>query len=183
MKPMRRVVTGNDAQGRSTVLWDSDAHNVRPSANYPDSGMVEMWAWEQCPAPISGGEDSGRLAFHHFAPEQGGFLRMVQSAGRARNYDPAKDPAAEPLRETRKRAGGNSWDRGGHNAFSTPVHKTQTTDYGIVIEGARTLLLDDREIVMRRGEVVVQLANWHGWSNPESDSVMAFIMMGSRLDE
>ena len=28
IKPIRRVVTGNDAQGRSCVLWDSDAPNV-----------------------------------------------------------------------------------------------------------------------------------------------------------
>ena len=31
-KPIRRVVTGNDAQGRSCVLFDSDAPNVNPGA-------------------------------------------------------------------------------------------------------------------------------------------------------
>ena len=30
MKPIRRVVTGNDAQGRSRVLFDSAAPNVNP---------------------------------------------------------------------------------------------------------------------------------------------------------
>ena len=29
-KPIRRVVTGNDAQGRSCVLFDSAAPNVNP---------------------------------------------------------------------------------------------------------------------------------------------------------
>ena len=31
-KPIRRVVTGNDAQGRSCVLFDSAAPNVNPGA-------------------------------------------------------------------------------------------------------------------------------------------------------
>jgi len=29
----------------------------------------------------------------------------------------------------------------------------------------------------------VQLGNWHGWTNPRSGSLMAFIMMGAELDE
>jgi hypothetical protein len=31
IKPIRRVVTGNDAQGRSRVLFDSAAPNVNPA--------------------------------------------------------------------------------------------------------------------------------------------------------
>jgi hypothetical protein len=27
---------------------------------------------------------------------------------------------------------------------------------------------------------VVQLANWHGWTNPDAPSLMAFVMMGSQ---
>jgi len=32
LKPIRRVVTGNDDQGRSCVLFDSAAPNVNPGA-------------------------------------------------------------------------------------------------------------------------------------------------------
>jgi hypothetical protein len=32
LKPIRRVVTGNDAQGRSGVLFDGPAPNVNPGA-------------------------------------------------------------------------------------------------------------------------------------------------------
>jgi hypothetical protein len=45
------------------------------------------------------------------------------------------------------------------------------------------LLLDSGEIVMRPGDVVVQLGNWHGWTNPRADSLMAFVMMGATFDE
>jgi hypothetical protein len=180
-KAMRRVVTGNDAQGRSKVLWDSAAPNVKPSAHHPTSGMVEIWAWEASPAPLSGERDDGRMPFHQHAPAQGGYLRMVGSAARPADYDPARDPLAEPIRETRERPGG--WDRGGLNAFSSPIHKTATVDYGLVTEGERTLILDSGDLVMKKGDVVVQLGNWHGWSNPDADSMMAFVMMGASFAE
>ena len=32
---------------------------------------------------------------------------------------------------------------------------------------------------MRPGDVVVQLGNWHGWTNPRTESLMAFILMGA----
>ena len=178
LRPVRRVVTGNDSQGRSKVVWDSAAPNTKPSAG---GGMVEVWAWEAAPLDLSIDHDGGRLPFHAHAPEAGGYLRLVQSAGKPADYDPARDPQHQPLRETRTRPGGA--DRGGQNAFSSPVHQTETVDYGIVMEGERTLLLDSGELVMKKGDVVVQLGNWHGWTNPVAGSLMAFIMMGGKGDE
>jgi hypothetical protein len=35
---------------------------------------------------------------------------------------------------------------------------------------------------MRAGDVVVQLGNWHGWTNLTSPSLMAFVMMGARFE-
>jgi hypothetical protein len=174
LKPVRRVVIGNDEHGRSKVVWDSAAPNTKPS---PTGGMVEIWAWETAPLSLGSSHDGGGGPFHGHSPEAGGYLRLVQSAAKPAGYDPAKDPKAEPLRETRERPGGR--DRGGLNAFSSPVHQTDSVDYGIVMEGARTLLLDSGPLVMRKGDVVVQLGNWHGWSNPEEGSLMAFIMMGA----
>jgi mannose-6-phosphate isomerase-like protein (cupin superfamily) len=60
------------------------------------------------------------------------------------------------------------------------VQKSETVDYGIVLEGERVLLLDDGERVMKPGDVVVQLGNWHGWCNPREGSLMAFVMMGAK---
>ena len=63
------------------------------------------------------------------------------------------------------------------------MHKSATVDYGIVLEGERTLLLDRGNITMRAGDVVVQLGNWHGWTNPRTGSLMAFVMMGGKFEE
>ena len=178
LKPIRRVVTGNDAQGRSCVLFDSDAPNVNPAPIRPGAGMTDIWVYQESPAPISGARDDGNLPFNFEPPHNGGHLRIVQSQPKPPDYDPATDPKAVPLHEPRQRPGG-TWDKGGANAFSSPVHKSETVDYGIVLEGERVLLLDDGERVMKPGDVVVQLGNWHGWTNPRGESLMAFIMMGA----
>ena len=53
IKPIRRVVTGNDAQGRSRVLYDSAAPRVKASAFKKGTGMTDIWMFETSPAPIS----------------------------------------------------------------------------------------------------------------------------------
>jgi hypothetical protein len=63
------------------------------------------------------------------------------------------------------------------------VHKSETVDYGILLAGERVLLLDRGEKVMKPGDVVVQLGNWHGWTNPREGSLMAFVMMGARYND
>jgi quercetin dioxygenase-like cupin family protein len=47
----------------------------------------------------------------------------------------------------------------------SPVHRTQSVDYGIVVEGEMVLALDDSETVLRRGDVVVQRGTSHRWEN------------------
>ena len=44
-------------------------------------------------------------------------------------------------------------------------------------------MLDSGQIVMKPGDVVVQLGNWHGWTNPSAQSLMAFVMMGAKFEE
>ena len=43
LKPIRRVVTGNDDQGRSCVLFDTDATNVNPGAINRGTCMKDIW--------------------------------------------------------------------------------------------------------------------------------------------
>jgi hypothetical protein len=121
------------------------------------------------------------LPFHFEPPANGGHLRIVQSNAKPSDYDPSKDLARKPLGPTRLRTDG-VWDRGGQNFFSSPVHKSATVDYGILLEGERTLLLDRGIVTMRAGDVVVQLGNWHGWTNLTGPSLMAFVMMGARFE-
>src|SRR5438128_1800117 len=130
-RPIRRVVTGNDEQGRSCVLYDSAAGNVNPRGS---SCMTDLWVYDRTPAPIAGRRDDGDLPFNFEPPPHGGHLRIVESKGRPADYDPATDTQAKARHETVRSPAGTLY-RGGQNAFSSPYHKSETIDYGIVLEG------------------------------------------------
>ena len=61
---------------------------------------------------------------------------------------------------------------------SSPMHRTQTVDYGIVLDGEVVLVLDDSETVLRAGDVVVQRGTSHRWENrSEAPARVAFILI------
>ena len=45
------------------------------------------------------------------------------------------------------------------------MHRTESIDYGVVIEGEMTLVLDDSEVLLKPGSVVVQRGTNHAWAN------------------
>jgi quercetin dioxygenase-like cupin family protein len=60
----------------------------------------------------------------------------------------------------------------------SPMHRTQSVDYGIVLSGEVVLTLDDSETVLRAGDVVVQRGTNHRWENRTADTArMAFILV------
>lgn len=51
--------------------------------------------------------------------------------------------------------------------YECMMHRTQSVDYGIVIEGQVESVLDSGEVqLMQRGDVMVQRATMHAWRNP-----------------
>jgi quercetin dioxygenase-like cupin family protein len=107
---------------------------------------------------------------------------MVQGGGRPANYDPNDDPHVVPAHAPIEVPTGRRWDRGQANAYSGMMHKTETLDYAIIIDGERTLGLDDREIEWKPGDVVIDVGAWHQWSSraPESGRVV-FDMIAARF--
>lgn len=62
--------------------------------------------------------------------------------------------------------------------MASPMHRTQSVDYGIVLSGEMVLVLDDSERVLRAGDVVVQRGTDHRWENrSEATARMAFILV------
>lgn len=60
--------------------------------------------------------------------------------------------------------------------YSCAMHRTQSLDYGIVLEGEIEMLLDSGEKhQMKRGDVAVQRATQHQWRN-KSDTEWARMM-------
>jgi quercetin dioxygenase-like cupin family protein len=60
----------------------------------------------------------------------------------------------------------------------SPMHRTQSVDYGIVLDGEVVLVLDESETTLRPGDVVVQRGTNHRWENRTAATArMAFILV------
>jgi quercetin dioxygenase-like cupin family protein len=60
----------------------------------------------------------------------------------------------------------------------SPMHRTQSVDYGIALDGEVVLVLDDSETTLRPGDVVVQRGTSHRWENRTGATArMAFILI------
>ncbi len=58
-----------------------------------------------------------------------------------------------------------------------PMHRTQTIDYGVVLDGEVDLELDDGSVLtMTRGDVVVQRGTTHAWHNRSATPARLFFV-------
>jgi len=72
---------------------------------------------------------------------------------------------------------------GGESPDAPWMHRTNSVDYGYVIEGEMCMLLDDGvEVVLRQGDVVIQRGTNHAWANRSGKRcLMIFIMVGAEF--
>ena len=176
-KPIRRLVAANNEQGQSYVLFDGPAPKAHQRETGPVRGHTDLWVWNQTPLPLGGSSDAGNLPYDFPGSANGGHLRAVQSRSKPSSYDPASDPAIVPEHPVKVMANGRRWDRGGSTTFIGAMHKTQTIDYAILVEGERVLELDDREVRWQPGDVVIDVGGWHRWNSPNEDGIVVFDMI------
>ena len=61
---------------------------------------------------------------------------------------------------------------------SSPMHRTNSIDYGVVLSGEVELELDDQTIeTCRAGDVIVQRGTIHLWRNPSDNEVCRIIFV------
>ncbi|MGH2366446.1 MAG: cupin domain-containing protein [Chloroflexota bacterium] len=64
----------------------------------------------------------------------------------------------------------------------SPMHRTKTIDYGIVLEGEVHLVLEDSETLLRAGDIVIQRGTNHAWENrADIPAKMAFILIDAEF--
>jgi mannose-6-phosphate isomerase-like protein (cupin superfamily) len=151
----RRVVTGHDARGRSVVLGDGPPPQHHPMHG-PEVGadFHEMWGDARV-VPVLDAAPVGE-------PNERPFTIMPSSGHLLRILD------VYPLARGGKR---------------TVMHRTRTLDYVVVINGELVLILDDGELTLRSGDVVVQRGTDHAWEN-RGDTIAraAFFHIDARFD-
>jgi len=170
-KQTRRVVTGHDDQGRAVVLVDGAAPNVRVRT---ESGVIStlLWVSDKTPADISGRADRSESAIGVAPPPNGSVLRVVEFPPLANG--PERIDHAEVMREM----GLPHEAKPARHAFT---HRTRSLDYAIVLEGEIDMLLDDSEVHLRAGDVLVQQGTNHAWVNNSTQSCrIAFVLIDAQ---
>jgi uncharacterized cupin superfamily protein len=62
------------------------------------------------------------------------------------------------------------------------MHRPQSLDYGIVLEGERTLIVDHRETTVRAGDIIIQRVANHARANrSDKNCRVAFVLIDGRF--
>jgi quercetin dioxygenase-like cupin family protein len=130
--PIRRVVTGHDADNVAKVLIDAPATNSKT----PQAGLVStmMWCTDGAPAKIAVGEeieDMGARILGTAPPQKGTRFAVI-------DFPPGNHPH---------------------------MHRTETVDYVIVIEGEIEMDMDDSTVRLKQGDIMIQRGTNHAWAN------------------
>lgn len=173
---IRRVVTGLDADGRSEIVSDHPAPRTHDFASIPGFSNTVVWALPQADVPVPTSHDITPTLTSLMPGPGGSALTIVQ-------FPPSSvfasiDPAAAAAEEAVALPGlADTFD-----PDMPGFHTTQTVDYQIVLSGQLLLSLETGEpTLVQAGDVIIQNATKHAWSNPTSEpAVLAAVSLGIR---
>lgn len=154
---LRRVVTSLDSSGKAVVLFDGENphRELRPLRGNISRAV---WSTDSAPAVMQGNADRA-LGIKTTSPANGGTIFRIIDYPPAQPEQEALDPNAR-MREL---------------AHEPPIkglpprhpfmHRTRSVDYAIILSGEIDMLLDDSEVHLKAGDVIVQQGTNHAWVN------------------
>jgi mannose-6-phosphate isomerase-like protein (cupin superfamily) len=175
----QRIVTGHDQAGRSTVASSGPLPSVGEFRQFP--GFAVELIWQTAPGPIPSHPVDPASPPHSVLPAAGGSCAMRVTFPPEASATPVDFDPEVAARELCARLPGLGEL---FEADAPGFHRSDTIDYGVVLEGEITLELDDgcRQL-LRQGDVVVQMGTRHAWSNTgNTPARLLFVMVGAQRE-
>jgi len=178
--PIRRIVTGHDGDGKAVVSSQGPLPTVAEIASIPGTFFHEVWSTAGTPAPVDNGVDPTLGPLMLAPPQAGTRIRFVDI--------PPDTPeflahGADRMKTAFAQIGDEAASTVQAHSPHPLMHRTESVDYGIVIEGELTLVLDDSEVALKPGDVVVQRGTNHAWANRSGKPCrMLFILVDGRYE-
>jgi mannose-6-phosphate isomerase-like protein (cupin superfamily) len=180
--PTRRIVTGHNTSGQAILQEDGPINRLQQIGGETGPWFHEVWNTSATPAPIDAAsgeppEDSIRLA----PPKGGTRIRVL-------DIPPDSEELAHTTPEQARAhfeeiGAGEASSFNGKAARHPHMHRTETIDYGIVLEGEIVLIMDVGETTVRAGDIVIQRGTNHGWANRSGRNCrIAFILIDGEFD-
>jgi naringenin degradation protein FdeH len=177
---IHRIVTGHDENGKAIVSSQGPLPTVVEIAAVPGMVFHEVWITAGSPAPIDNGIDPTLQPVRLLPPKSGTRVRFVDFPPEtpdvlARGTEKSEDAFAEIGNVAALTVKADS--------PHPLMHRTETVDYGVVVEGEITLVLDDSEVLLRAGSAVVQRGTNHAWANRSGRPCrMLFVLVDGTYD-
>jgi mannose-6-phosphate isomerase-like protein (cupin superfamily) len=171
-KSVRRIVTVDDAQGKSVAIADAPSPDVRLDPARPGYAATRIWVTDRTPARIQGVHETLDMPHTIEPPPGGSVCRVVSFPPDAsyRNRISGRDVAA--FFEAMGSPAASTYSPRAPHPY---MQKTRTLDFCLVLEGEITLVLDTEEVHLKAGDTVVQRGTNHAWSNRSNrPAVVAF---------
>jgi hypothetical protein len=154
--PPRRIVTGETAQGRSTIV---SAHTL--AAATPGAGLFEIWD-ERLAAPLDPQALDDPLATEQLR------LSPNPQCMKARWFTVEPLPGEIPPEKLRRAAQRRFRELDAEGSLTNQdrhpfMHRTDSLGIVVLLSGSASLLLDDQQTPLAPGDVVVQRATSHAW--------------------
>jgi mannose-6-phosphate isomerase-like protein (cupin superfamily) len=173
--PIRRVVTGKDATGKAIAMIDAVATTVHRREELGITNTL-LWVTDSNPADLSNREDAANRKIGIVPPPGGTIFRVIEFAQERElkaDYETrlriiqALGLAPEGVSREKPRDAG--------------MHRTMTIDYALILSGEIEMLLDDSEIHLKPGDVVIQRGTNHAWVNRGTQPCqVAFILVDTK---
>lgn len=176
--PIHRVVTGHDASGNAVIASNGPLPVAQELASIPGTVFHEVWCTSGPEPVIDNGADpttgpivlpppagGTRMRFVDIPPDSEEFLAHGAARMQAA-FSEIGDVKASTVR---------------NDSPHPLMHRTESIDYGIVIEGTMTLVLDKGEVELKPGSVVIQRGTNHAWANRSGKPCrMLFVLIDGR---
>ncbi len=177
---IHRVVTGHDADGKAVVASNGPLPTVVEIQAIPGTIFHEVWCTSGAPAPVGNEPDPSLGALMLPPPKHGTRIRVVDIPPDTDDY---LTHGAQRMHDAFAQIGDSAASTVKHDSPHPLMHRTETVDYGIVIDGEMTLVLDDSEVLLRPGSVVIQRGTNHAWANRSGQPCrMLFVLVDGQFD-
>lgn len=180
---IRRVITGHDKNGKAIVIEDRLAPSVHTNPMRPGHISVDLWKTDASPVILKNTEPdpmTGPRQIH--PPPRGTVFRIAQIAPET---EATRNMTAEQSRAVFAAMGNEAASTAGTKVGRHPfMHRTESVDYAVVLSGEITLLLDDQDVLLKAGDVVIQRGTNHAWSNrSDKPAMMLYVLIDGEFGD
>ena len=168
---VRRVVTKLDSSGKAVVMYDG---SVQLKSFRSPNPAGEMWVTDRTLPDFNWSADRALTKVGLVPPKNGTIFRIV-------DFVPTTQKIESMDVNTMMKVVGDHAPAKGLPPRHPMMHRTRSVDYAIIMSGEIDMLLDEGEVHLKAGDVVVQQATNHAWVNRGHEPCrIAFILIDSQ---